>query len=71
MEMLTAMVDIVGKVIMAIGMYFVVIGGYTFFDGYKSENSADLAKGGKILAGGGGILLLGSQIVPMLSGIFG
>lgn len=70
MEALTAIVDIVGKVVTGVGLFFFIMGGYHFFDGYKSENSPDQIKGGKELVAGGGIFLIGTQVVPMLASIF-
>lgn len=67
MEALTAGMEIIQKVIFAIGAGTAAWGAYTFFDGYKSENSADKDKGLKQLISGGGFILVAQTLIPMIT----
>ena len=70
MEILTATINLAKVVMSAVGAYYVVLGGYTWFEGYKSNNSSDQSAGGKQLVSGGGIILLAQTVIPMLGSLF-
>lgn len=67
MEALTAGLDIIQKVAWAYAAYLVFSGGFSYFDGYKSENSADKDKGSRNMIAGGGIALIATTLIPLIS----
>lgn len=63
-------VDTLGKIVIAIGGGFIVWGGVNLAEGYGSDNPGAKSQGIKQLMAGGGIILIGITLVPMLSGLF-
>ena len=70
MELFASMLEVLQTVIIAIGMGFGLYGGINLMEGYGGDNAAAKSQGIKQLMAGGGIALIGSVIVPLLSGLF-
>jgi hypothetical protein len=66
MEVLQEGLNVIQKVLYALAAGTVALGGYTFFDGYKSDNSPDKAKGIKEMISGGGIFLIAQVLLPLI-----
>ena len=56
---------------MALGAGLGVWGGVNLLEGYGSDNPGSKSQGIKQMMAGGGIILVGTTLVPMLSGLFG
>ncbi len=61
---------VLGKLIIAIGAGVGIMGGVNFADGYSNDNPGSKSQGVKQLMAGGGIALIGSTLVPLLSTVF-
>jgi len=70
MEFFTQSVDVLGKLIIAIGAGVGIMGGVNFADGYSNDNPGSKSQGVKQLMAGGGIALIGTSLVPLLSALF-
>ena len=57
-------------VVTAIGAGVGVWGVINLLEGYGSDNPAAKSQGIKQLMAGGGVILLGTTLVPLLSGLF-
>ena len=71
MELFNAMLGVIQTTIIAIGVGLALYGGINLMEGYGGDNPASKSQGIKQMMAGGGIALIGSVIVPMLSGLFG
>lgn len=71
MEFFTNSIDVLGKIIIAIGAGVGVMGGVNFADGYSNDNPGSKSQGVKQLMAGGGIAVIGTTLVPLLSSLFG
>ncbi|MBR2949030.1 MAG: conjugal transfer protein [Lachnospiraceae bacterium] len=71
MELFAAMMNVIQTAIIAIGVGLSLYGGINLMEGYGGDNPASKSQGIKQMMAGGGIALIGSVVVPMLSGLFG
>ena len=56
--------------VMALGAGLAVWGVINLLEGYGSDNPAAKSQGIKQLMAGGGVVLIGMQLIPLLSGLF-
>ena len=56
-------------IITCLGAGLCVWGGINLLEGYGQDNAASKNQGIKQLVAGGGIILIGTKLVPMLSGM--
>ena len=56
--------------VIAIGAGLGVWGAVNLLEGYGSDNPGAKSQGIKQLMSGGGIIILGVKLIPMLSGLF-
>lgn len=56
--------------VIAIGAGLSVWGAVNLLEGYGSDNPGAKSQGIKQLMSGGGIILIGVKLIPMLSGLF-
>ena len=59
------------KAFAAIGAGLGVWGVINLLEGYGNDNPGAKSQGIKQLMAGGGVILIGTQLVPQLSGLFG
>lgn len=71
MELFAAMMNVIQTAIIAIGVGLSLYGGINLMEGYGGDNPASKSQGIKQMMAGGGIALIGSVVVPLLSGLFG
>ncbi len=71
MAFFNATVDLLGTLVVALGAGLGVWGGVNLLEGYGSDNPGSKSQGIKQMMAGGGIILVGTTLVPMLSGLFG
>ena len=70
MEFFNQAIDILKILVMALGAGLAVWGGINLLEGYGSDNPAAKSQGIKQLMAGGGVVLIGLQLIPLLSGLF-
>ena len=70
MEFFNQAIDILKILVMALGAGLAVWGVINLLEGYGSDNSAAKSQGIKQLMAGGGVVLIGLQLIPLLSGLF-
>ena len=71
MEFFSSAVTILQTLVVAIGAGLGVWGGVNLLEGYGSDNPGSKSQGMKQLMAGGGVALIGTTLVPLLSGLFG
>ena len=70
MEFFNQAIDILKILDMALGAGLAVWGVINLLEGYGSDNPAAKSQGIKQLMAGGGVVLIGLQLIPLLSGLF-
>ena len=70
MEFFNQAIDILRILVMALGAGLAVWGVIYLLEGYGSDNPAAKSQGIKQLMAGGGVVLIGLQLIPLLSGLF-
>ncbi|MFR1463906.1 MAG: Maff2 family mobile element protein [Blautia wexlerae] len=70
MEFFNQAIDILKILVMALGAGLAVWGVINLLEGYGSDNPAAKSQGIKRLMAGGGVVLIGLQLIPLLSGLF-
>ena len=70
MEFFNSAVDTLQTIVIGLGGALCVWGGVNLLEGYGSDNPAAKSQGIKQLMAGGGVVLIGMQLIPLLSGLF-
>lgn len=70
MQFFTSAVNTLQTLVVALGAGLAVWGVINLLEGYGSDNPAAKSQGIKQLMAGGGVILLGTTLVPLLSGLF-
>ena len=70
MSFFTSAVSTLQTLVVALGAGLAVWGVINLLEGYGSDNPCAKSQGIKQLMAGGGVILLGTTLVPMLSGLF-
>jgi len=70
MEFFNSAVEVLKVLVMALGAGLAVWGVVNLLEGYGSDNPAAKSQGIKQLMAGGGVVLIGMQLIPLLSGLF-
>ena len=70
MEFFNQAIDNLKILVMALGAGLAVWGVINLLEGYGSDNPAAKSQGIKQLMAGGGVVLIGLQLIPLLSGLF-
>mgnify|MGYP000048929095 FL=1 len=70
MEFFNQAIDILKILVMALGAGLAVWGVINLLEGYGSDNPAAKSQGIKQRMAGGGVVLIGLQLIPLLSGLF-
>ena len=70
MEFFNQAIAILKILVMALGAGLAVWGVINLLEGYGSDNPAAKSQGIKQLMAGGGVVLIGLQLIPLLSGLF-
>ena len=71
MGFFTSAVDTLQTLVVALGAGLAVWGVINLLEGYGSDNPGAKSQGIKQLMAGGGVVLIGIVLVPLLSGLFG
>ena len=70
MEFFTSAVDTLKLLVIALGAGLAVWGVINLLEGYGSDTPAAKSQGIKQLMAGGGIILLGTTLIPLLATLF-
>lgn len=70
MEFFSSAVSTLTTLVVALGAGLAVWGLINLLEGYGSDNPAAKSQGMKQLMAGGGVVLIGLNVVPLLSGLF-
>ena len=71
MEFFNNAIEVLQTLVVALGAGLGVWGGVNLLEGYGSDNPGSKGQGMKQLMAGGGVALIGTTLVPLLSGLFG
>ena len=71
MGFFSSAVTVLGTLVTGIGAGVGVWGLVNLLEGYGNDNPGAKSQGIKQLMAGGGIALIGTTVVPLLSGLFG
>ena len=71
MAFFSSAVTVLGTLVTGIGAGLGVWGLVNLLEGYGNDNPGAKSQGIKQLMAGGGIALIGTTVVPLLSGLFG
>ena len=70
MEFFTSAIGTLQTLVSALGAGLAVWGIINLLEGYGSDNPASKSQGVKQLMAGGGVILLGITLIPLLSTLF-
>ncbi len=70
MEFFTSAIGTLQTLVVALGAGLAVWGIINLLEGYGSDNPASKSQGVKQLMAGGGVILLGITLIPLLSTLF-
>ena len=71
MEFFNQSITVLQTLVVAIGAGLGVWGVVNLMEGYGNDNPGAKSEGMKQLMSGGGVILIGTQLIPLLSGLFG
>ena len=71
MEFFNSAIEVLQTLVVSLGAGLGVWGGVNLLEGYGSDNPGSKSQGMKQLMAGGGVALIGTTLVPLLSGLFG
>ena len=71
MDYINSAVDLLKIIVIAIGAGLAAWGGINLMEGYGNDNPGAKSQGIKQLMAGGGVALIGTTLIPLLSGLFG
>ena len=71
MQFFISAVGTLSTLVIAIGSGLGIWGVINLLEGYGQDNPAAKSQGIKQFVAGGGIILIGTQVVPMLANLFG
>lgn len=70
MQFFTEAVNVLKTLVIALGAVLAVWGVVNLLEGYGNDNPGAKSQGIKQLMAGGGVVLIGTTLVPLLSGLF-
>ena len=71
MEFFNQAITVLQTLVVAIGAGLGVWGVVNLMEGYGNDNPGAKSQGMKQLMSGGRVILIGTQLIPLLSGLFG
>jgi hypothetical protein len=71
MEFFNEAINILKVLVIALGAGLSVWGVINLLEGYGNDNPGAKSQGIKQLMAGGGVVLIGVKLIPLLSGLFG
>ena len=70
MQFFTEAVNVLQTLVIALGAGLAVWGVVNILEGYGNDNPGAKSQGIKQLMAGGGVVLIGTSLIPLLSGLF-
>ena len=70
MEFFASAINVLQMLVIALGAGLGIWGGINLMEGYGNDNPGAKSQGIKQLMAGGGVALIGTVLVPLLSGLF-
>ncbi|NMA50069.1 MAG: conjugal transfer protein [Tissierellia bacterium] len=70
MEFFNSAIDTLGTLVVALGAGLGAWGVINLLEGYGNDNPGAKSQGIKQLMAGGGVVLIGLTLIPLLSGLF-
>jgi hypothetical protein len=70
MEFFTSTIDVLKMLTIALGGGLAVWGGINLLEGYGNDNPGAKSQGIKQIMAGGGVVIIGLRLVPMLANLF-
>lgn len=70
MEFFSEAINVLKVLVIALGAGLAVWGVINLLEGYGNDNPGAKSQGMKQLMAGGGVVLIGIKLIPMLSGLF-
>lgn len=70
MQFFTQAITVLQTLVIALGAGLAVWGVINLLEGYGGDNPGAKSQGMKQLMAGGGVVLIGTTLVPLLSGLF-
>ncbi len=70
MQFFTQAVTVLQTLVIALGAGLCIWGGINLMEGYGADNPGAKSQGIKQLMAGGGVVVIGTTLVPLLSGLF-
>ena len=71
MEFFNSAIDVLQTLVIALGAGLGIWGVINLLEGYGNDHQGAKSQGIKQLMAGGGVALIGTILVPLLSGLFG
>ena len=71
MEFFNSAIEVLQTLVIALGTGLAVWGAINLLEGYGNDNPGAKSQGIKQLMAGGGVVLIGTTLIPLLSGLFG
>ena len=70
MQFFTEAINVLQTLVIALGAGLAVWGVINLLEGYGNDNQGAKSQGIKQLMAGGGVVLIGTSLIPLLSGLF-
>lgn len=70
MAFFSSAVGVLQTLVIALGAGLAIWGGINLMEGYGNDNPGAKSQGIKQLMAGGGVILIGTQLIPQLSSLF-
>ena len=70
MAFFNSAINILGTLVVALGGGVCAWGGINLLEGYGNDNPGAKSQGIKQLMAGGGVVVIGTTLIPLLSGLF-
>lgn len=70
MQFFSESVNVLQTLVIALGAGLAVWGVVNLLEGYGNDNPGAKSQGIKQLMAGGGVVLIGTSLIPLLSGLF-
>ena len=70
MEFFNSAVDVLQTLVIALGAGLGIWGVINLLEGYGNDNPGAKSQGMKQLMAGGGVILIGTQLIPLLGSLF-
>jgi len=70
MSFISSAMSTLEVIVIALGAGLAVWGGVNLMEGYGGDNAVSKSQGIKQLMAGGGVIIIGLKLVPLLAGLF-